>query len=76
MKKYFLSTVLIILSSIGHSQTLLTQGFEGVFPPSGWTIVNGGTASPKNWSYNTNPAFTDGPYIANRGAGAMVYEYK
>lgn len=37
-----------------NAQIIFTENFEGgVFPPSGWTIINGTSGS--NWSLNTSP---------------------
>ena len=74
MKKNLLSSIAAFLITLQvNAQTLLTEGFEsGSFPPTGWTRINAGTGN--NWS-RSDGVFTDGPYAANSGTNAMVYEY-
>jgi len=73
MKKiYFLLIGLVWLISQAQSQNLLTEGFEGTFPPTGWAVINAGSGN--DWNKN-NATFTDGPYAARTGTGAAIYEY-
>lgn len=73
MKRIYL--LIFFLSSIlcANSQAILSEGFEGAFPPAGWTILK--TGNGNNWTSNTDAALTDGPYASHSGAGSMIYEY-
>ena len=75
MKKILLSAFAAFLITLGaNAQILLTEGFEtGSFPPTGWTRINAGSGN--NWMRTDAVTFSDGPYAANSGANAMVYEY-
>ncbi|RUA25904.1 MAG: hypothetical protein DSY76_06290, partial [Bacteroidetes bacterium] len=44
---------IISLPKFGRAQ-LLSESFEGTFPPTGWLLVNNGTGN--NWTLNTNAA--------------------
>ncbi len=57
-------------SNVGHAFTPYTTGFEGTFPPTGWTIINAGTGN--NWVSNAN--FVTPP-AAHSGTGAMAYGF-
>ncbi|MEP7166076.1 MAG: FG-GAP-like repeat-containing protein [Ferruginibacter sp.] len=63
MKRYFLKNlllpVLILFSVESQSQVLLNEGFEGSFPPSGWTLENPGFVTP----------FTQNTFVTNAVAG-------
>ncbi len=56
----------IFLSSIYYSQAqvLLSEDFEGSFPPPGWTVSNSGQGN--SWTQNTNPAY------ATSGTKSMI----
>ncbi len=74
MKKIYALLLFTTLFFSARTQVLLNEGFETAFPPVGWTIVNDTGGSANQWTYNTNPALTDGPYDAI-GTGSMIYEY-
>ena len=65
---YLIAIIVAILCmpSIGNAQ-LLTESFEGSFPPSGWTIVNNGTGN--DWVQDTMPN------NASDGVKSMKYIY-
>ncbi|HEV7782008.1 MAG TPA: FG-GAP-like repeat-containing protein [Chitinophagaceae bacterium] len=52
----FIGTCLLGLPNKHQGQTLLSESFEGTFPPAGWTLLNAGAGN--NWSQNTNPAYS------------------
>lgn len=47
------------------SQTVLSEGFESGFPPSGWTVIQAGQGNV--WAQNTNPLY------AVSGTKSMMY---
>jgi len=61
----FLLANLIILGA--NAQVLLQEGFEGTFPPSGWTLTNNGTGN--SWTQNTTATY------AYAGSKSMMYGY-
>lgn len=75
MKRIYTLFLLLAVSFAAKSQILLTEGFEGTFPPTGWTILNDPAGSANMWTYNTDPNLGVGPYTPHSGAGSMVYEY-
>lgn len=48
--KYFI--IFLLISSNVRSQVLLSESFEGVFPPVGWTMINEGQGN-QAWEQNT-----------------------
>lgn len=72
MKKIYSLLLFLFVITAGKSQVLLTETFEGTFPPSGWTSLNAGTGN--SWQ-GSDATFTDGPYAAFAGSKAMIYEY-
>ena len=52
--------------NIANSQ-LLTESFEGTFPPTGWLIVNNGSGN--DWTQNTSATY------ASDGSKSMKYGY-
>ncbi len=45
---------------------VLSEGFEGTFPPSGWLVTDNGIGTGNNWTSSTN---------ANTGSGAAFTNY-
>ncbi len=80
MKKIYLSFFSFALVFFAHSQPKLFEDFEsGVFPPSGWTLLNGNPAPAYNWTSNDDPTLvyvdsTKQNYPTYLGDGSMVYE--
>ena len=66
MKRIALLLVLWGLLTILSGQ-LLTEGFEGDWPPAGWALVNAGTGN--DWTQRTS--FTD----CSEGTHCMIYHY-
>jgi hypothetical protein len=67
MRQFFTLLVLSILNLTVQSQTpLLSESFEGTFPPSGWTIARDGSGN--NW--------TKGSSLSYDGMGTMQYNYR
>lgn len=62
---------MLLIFSSAQSQLILSQSFEGPFPPTGWTLINAGT-SPNQWQQYSGTVLTinglgspqDGSYIA------------
>jgi large repetitive protein len=50
-----------------NAQVVLSESFEGSFPPAGWTLFNAGTGN--NWSQNTNSTY------AYHGTKSLRYSY-
>ena len=50
-----------------NGQTLLSESFEGTFPPAGWTLENAGTGNP--WTQGTTAN------LAKSGTKSMKYAY-
>lgn len=76
---FYLILLLVGLATIGYSQSL-NEGFEGTFPPTGWTI-NGwtqSTNSPYNGAYSaycsTSGSYIISPLLAN--PGVLVYYHR
>lgn len=75
MKKIYILFSFFTLFSIPSlfAQTVMTEGFESGFPPTGWTIINAGSGN--NWKLNTDASQTYAPYPSRTGAGAATYEF-
>ncbi|MDD5088555.1 MAG: S8 family serine peptidase [bacterium] len=58
----------------GGEVTLLEEGFEGSFPPSGWTIYATGTPNPENWEALAGNSDAGGGTIAHGGANAAFHD--
>src|SRR4051812_23266954 len=80
MKKIYLLFFFLAPAFFANSQTKLNEEFESsVFPPEGWTLINGNDPVGYNWSLNSDPALayvnsTNNSYPALEGQGSMVYE--
>lgn len=80
MKKIYLLFFSLAGFFLAHSQPKLDEDFEsGVFPPSGWTLVNGNPKPAYDWTYNGDAALvyvdsTKQNYPTYSGNGSMVYE--
>lgn len=69
MKKIVLIfTIMLLTFSIAHAQWAIEEGFEGTFPPTGWTLES---ASDKNWVQNDGTSY--GPGSAYAGTYAAMY---
>ncbi len=62
----FLAFFLIAFSWQGKAQ-FVNEGFEGTFPPAGWTVFNNGTGN--DWTLNTSVTY------ANTGTNSAKYAY-
>ena len=70
MKKilhFFTSAALMLLFVFGAQAQVLTESFEGSFPPTNWAIVNNGSGN--NWTQNTDAS------NASDGSNSMKYGY-
>lgn len=68
MKKYFLTLISsFLIVNFSNAQILLSESFEGTFPPAGWLIQNNGTGN--NWT-----PLNDANY-ASAGSKSMIYAY-
>lgn len=80
MKKVYLFFFCFSFVFFARSQPKLAEDFEsGVFPPSGWTLLNGNPSPAYDWTYNSDPNLayvnsTKQNYPAYLGDGSMVYE--
>lgn len=80
MKKTYLFLIFLAGFFVAKSQPLLDEGFEsGVFPPAGWTLLNGNAPAGKYWKSNTDTSLkyvktNSKPYPTYLGMGSMVYE--
>ncbi len=55
-------------SVVANAQILLSESFEGTFPPTGWALVNAGTGNP--WTQSTLAT------AAKSGVRSMLYTYE
>lgn len=58
---------LLMISLAGKAQILLSESFEGTFPPTGWILVNAGTGN--SWTQNTTASGV------KSGTKSMTYAY-
>ena len=65
--KLLIAICILILPHKPLAQIILSESFEGAFPPAGWTLFNAGTGN--NWSLNTDPL------DAYSGIRSMQYFY-
>ncbi len=82
MKRIYLLLCFLFYFFTGHSQVLLSEGFEGgaSFPPLNWTLINGNAPAGYDWTYNSDPTLyyvsqVGNAYPAHAGTGSMVYEF-
>jgi len=69
MKKVILIFVIMLLTfSIANAEWVVEEGFEGTFPPTGWTLES---ASAKNWVQDN--CVLHGPGSAYAGTYAAMY---
>ena len=68
IKLLLIGLVLSLFSVVANAQILLSESFEGTFPPAGWALVNAGTGNP--WTQSTIAA------AAKSGTKSMLYSYE
>ena len=68
----FLLMMLVVFSGAIKAQTILSESFEGTFPPTGWALVNASTQTPPGspWAQNTASLY------AVSGTKSMFYAYE
>jgi subtilisin-like proprotein convertase family protein len=66
-KKLHSLFIALTLISFSKAQVLLTESFEGTFPPAGWSLINNGSGN--SWTQNTNSVYS------SDGTNSMVYLY-
>ena len=68
MKKGLFILVILIASSLIFGQDVLNEGFEGSFPPTGWTLD-----SPDGDNWVQDDGTDHGPNAAYEGSYAAMY---
>ncbi|QEE49749.1 T9SS type B sorting domain-containing protein [Flavobacterium alkalisoli] len=67
MRKITLIIFMVLYSFLGYSQ-LTEEGFEGAWPPTGWTIEDNGNGLLKTWQQSVPGSFFDFPYEGSYAA--------
>ena len=70
MKQIIICLMVVLMASVAFADELVNEGFEGTFPPTGWTVegTHGGYTSYYDYSWNQAYA-----YYHSGGYSALAY---